>query len=105
MEQFTLVELTAVNSGQSILKANLYSGRLGGIFRDTFENGCFVFAAQHHFSGLVENQQHFTFNPDRLQIQAAASWIVLRLFTMGVKAASGMCKIAHIQNRFIWWVN
>lgn len=63
MEQFTRAELMAANSGQTILKGNLYSERLGGIFQDMFENGCFVFAAQHHFSCLAQNQQHFTFNP------------------------------------------
>lgn len=38
MEQFTRAELMAANSGQSILKGNLYSERLGGIFQDMFEN-------------------------------------------------------------------
>lgn len=93
MEQFALAELMAVNSGQSILKGNLYSERLGGISQDMFENGCFVFAAQHHFSCLVLNQKHFTFNPDTLQIQTPASWIFSGLLTMGVKVC-----FRHVQN-------
>lgn len=95
MEQFALAEQMAVNNGPSILKGNLYSERLGGISPDIFENGCFVFAAQHHFSCLVQNQQHFTFNPDTLQTQIAASLIVSRLSTRAVKSGLGMC----IQNQ------
>jgi len=83
VERFTLAELIAVNSGQSILKSNLYSERLRGISQDMFENGRFVFAAQHHFSCLVLNQKQFNFNPDTLHIQIAASWKVSGLLTMG----------------------
>ncbi len=95
VKQLALSELMAVNSGPSILKGNLYSERLGGISLDMFENGCFVFAAQHHYSCLVQNQQHFTFNPDTLQTQIAASWIVSRLLTTAVKSGLGMCTTIH----------